>query len=575
MRRFRFKGTRVITIAVVTAFAVAAGGPASAVTPARVNGAGSSYVALAVQQWVADAQSRGLSVNYLPTSSPDGLTQYAGGLLDFSATEAEYSALFGGSSAGARGFQYVPDVGAATAVMYHVQDRAGRTVNYLHLSMRTIARIFMGYITKWNDPVISAENKGLVLPDKPITVVYRSGQSGTTGTFYDFVAHAAPDLFGQWSAKYHLPTKVRIIQLDGVPTFAPKTIAFGGSDQVAQYIGSGDGMWSIGYDEFGYAKVYNVAAAWVQNAAGKWVLPYAENISAALEAAKLRPDLSQELSGVYASTNPKAYPISMYSYLIVQCAKAGDRPTCNGKYPNPGVTETLARWMKYIQCDGQVNMAQIGYSPMPPNLSQEMANSIARMTGTAPQTLTPANCANPRFHGSLGSGSSSPDDPLEGVPTLTPPTTPGGTSNPGTDPGGGTGTGGSGPGGSGTSGGVGFTIRPCPTTTTTKPKKATTTTPKKTTTTKPKATTTTTTRPGCGKNATAGNAAAGLLGGNKGSVGGGEGAVRAAAPVAYNRPGIPSPASLPAWAFLAVVVVPPIGAGVWRSRRKRAREATS
>jgi phosphate transport system substrate-binding protein len=537
-RRLRINRVQVVAATVVIAFAVAAGGPASAVTPARINGAGSSYVAPAVQQWVADAQSRGLSVNYLPTSSPDGLTQYGGGLLDFAATEAEYSALFGGSggSAGARGYQYVPDVGAATAVMYHVQDRAGRTVDYLHLSMRTIARIFMGYITNWNDPVITAENKGLVLPDKPITVVYRSGQSGTTGTFYDFVAHAAPDLFGPWAAKYHLPTNVRIIQLDGTPNFAPKTIAFGGSDQVAQYIHSGDGIWSIGYDEFSYAKVYSVAAAWVQNAAGKWVLPYAQNISAALESAKLRPDLSQELSGVYASTNPLAYPISMYSYLVVQCAQAGDRPTCNGKYPNPGVAETLARWMKYIECDGQVNMAQVGYSPMPPNLAQEMANSIARMQGTAPETLTAANCSNPRFHGSLGSGSTSPDDPLAGVPTIAPPTTPGAGS--GTDPGSGTGGG----TGVGTSEPGGITYRRG-----------------------------STTRNVVSTGAKKAVRAAGLLGGAARSAGGGSGSVRDAAPVAYNnRGGIPNPASLPAWAFLAVVAVPPGVAGLWGARRRRA-----
>ena len=95
------------------------------------------------------------------------------------------------------------------------------------------------------------------------------------------------------------------------------------------------GMWSIGYDEFGYAKVYGADTAWVQNASGHWVQPYAENISAALESAKLRPDLSQELSGVYASTNPLAYPISAYSYLVTQCAR---RPTANlqGRLSEPG-----------------------------------------------------------------------------------------------------------------------------------------------------------------------------------------------------------------------------------------------
>ncbi len=84
---------RVLVATVVVGLTVAVAAPASAVAPARVNGDGSSYVALAIQQWVADAQTRGLPVNYLPTSSPDGLTSYADGLIDFAATEAEYSAL--------------------------------------------------------------------------------------------------------------------------------------------------------------------------------------------------------------------------------------------------------------------------------------------------------------------------------------------------------------------------------------------------------------------------------------------------------------------------------------------------
>ena len=517
--------------------------PAAAVNPAKINGTGSSYVALAVQQWVADGQSRGVPVNYLPTSSPDGLTSYADGLIDFAATEAEYSALVGpnvGSPAGARGYQYVPDVAGATAVMYHVQDRAGRHVNYLHLSMRTIAKIFMGYVSNWDDPAISADNKGLKLPDEPITVVYRSGQSGTTGTFYDFVAHAAPDLFGPWAAKYHLPTSVRIIQLDGTPDFTPKTIAFGGSDQVVQYISSAQGMWSIGYDEFGYAKVYNADAAWVQNASGHWVLPYAQNISAALESARLRPDLSQELSGVYSSPNPLAYPISAYSYLVTQCAKAGDRPTCQGDYANGGITETLKRWMQYIECDGQIAMARIGYSPLPPNLSQEMSNSIARMSGTAPVQLTAANCSNPRFHGSLGDNSTSPPDPLQGVPGIggpttgndgSGPTTPGSTT-PGSVTGGTSGNSSKSPGAKGA--------------------KAT-------------------------DSGTKGRrAAAGKAGSATESVGGGSTDYKAAAPVAYDRgPGPPDPSTWPAWVLVAIVAAPHVGGLLWyvmwrRRRRLRA-----
>src|SRR4029077_9357093 len=154
-----------------------------------------------------------------------------------------------------------------------------------------------------------------------------------------------------WVARNHLPTTVRIIQLDSTPSFAPKTIALSGSDQIAQFVASGNGKWSIAYDEFGYAKTYGAPAAWIQNTSGAFVQPYAENISAALESAALRLDLSQELSGVYASPNPAAYPISAYSYMVSQCSRTGDRPTCKGPYLNGGVTETLARWWRYVACD--------------------------------------------------------------------------------------------------------------------------------------------------------------------------------------------------------------------------------
>jgi phosphate transport system substrate-binding protein len=105
------------------------------------------------------------------------------------------------------------------------------------------------------------------------------------------------------------------------------------------------------------------------------------------------------------------------------------------------VAETFRRWLRYIACDGQVEMANVGYSPLPINLSQEIANSIARMYGDrAPERLTAANCANPRFRG--------------GGLQLSPPPPPVG--NAGSGPTDGTGgSGGSGGNGPGTSTGAG------------------------------------------------------------------------------------------------------------------------
>jgi phosphate transport system substrate-binding protein len=392
----------------------------------QLNGSGSTYVGLAMSDWQNGANSRGVSVNYSALGSPAGVNQYGDQTVDFGGTEAEISSLIaaggGGATAQRRGYQYVPDVAGAVAVMYNVTDAGGKKVDYLHLSREAVARIFTRDITSWADPAITVSNGGKALPDHEITLVGRTGQSGTTALFYDFIAHAAPDAYNRFVTANAdngigtLPPGVRPIQLPNAPWYR----LFADSDQIAQTVASGSVPFSIGYDEFGYAKKYGAPTAWVQNQSGAWVQPYAENIAAALAKANLRPDLSQELGEVYTNPDPKTYPISAYSYLMTPCASGRD--TCKGGYSDQSKTDTAAAFLEHVSCDGQVNMSRIGYSPLPPNLSQEMMNAEARLTGKPAKHLTAANCNNPTFHGSLGAGAASPEDPfvkLGGVDKLT------------------------------------------------------------------------------------------------------------------------------------------------------------
>ncbi|MFB9930595.1 substrate-binding domain-containing protein [Amycolatopsis halotolerans] len=389
----------------------------------QVNGSGSTYVGLAMSDWQNGANSRGIPVNYSALGSPAGVNQYGDHTVDFAGTEAEVSSLEaaggGGATAKQRGYQYVPDVAGAVAVMYNVTDAGGRRVDTLHLTRDVVARIFARQITRWSDPAISATNGGFALPDQPITLVGRSGQSGTTALFYDFVAHIAPGPYGDFIGRNvdkgigPLPSGVRPIQL---PTRGPDADfyrLFADSDQIAQTLANGSVPFSIGYDEFGYAKKYNAPTAWVENQSGKYTLPYAANIAAALTKANLRPDLSQELSGVYANPDPSTYPVSAYSYLMTPCGSGRD--TCKGGYPDGAKADTMTAFIEHVACDGQINMARIGYSPLPPNLSQEMMNANARLTGRPPKQLNADNCANPTFHGGLGAGATAPQDPFVGM----------------------------------------------------------------------------------------------------------------------------------------------------------------
>jgi phosphate transport system substrate-binding protein len=402
------------------------GAPAGAAATAPANGQGSTYAALAFQQWTQTVQNQGLNLNYTATSSPAGLEAYSQNTADFAGTEAEFSELLPGSPVNVpRGFEYTPDVAGATAIMYNVALSASGQdpVTSLRLAPMTIAKIFLGKINNWDDPAISADNGGVVLPNEHITVVCRTGQSGTTALFYDFVQHTDPTDYASWAAENGFSTSSRILEVDNASS--PSNMACqSGSDTEANYIAAN--QWTIGYDEFGYAKVYNDNVAWVQNASGQWVQPYAANISAALSSAQLAPDTSQDLSGVYASTNPLAYPISAYSYILVQCAPNPSRSTCTSAYSNPDIANTMAQFMDYIACAGQIHMAGIGYAPLPPQLSQFLANAVGWMLGQPAQTLTAANCSNPTFSGSLGAGASppalppigkAPGAPAAGAPT--------------------------------------------------------------------------------------------------------------------------------------------------------------
>ena len=400
----------------------------------QVTGSGSTYVGPAMSDWQRGATSRGIPVNYSSLGSPTGVNQFGDRTVDFGATEAEVSSLIaaggGGLSAQDRGYQYVPDVAGAVAVMYNVKDAAGTQVDYLHLTRSVIGRIFSRDITRWSDPAITATNGGKALPDQPITLLGRTGQSGTTALFYDFIAQSAPAEYQSFVSRNvgtgigPLPPGVRPIQLPVRGPDADWYRLFADSEQIATGIKSGNIPYSIGYDEFSYALRYQVPTVWVENQAGQYKQPFAENIAAALTAAELRPDLSQKLDRVYANPDPKTYPISAYSYIMMPCTTGRD--TCRGGYTDQGKTDTMTAFLEHIACDGQINMAKVGYSPLPTNLSQEMMNANARLTGKPAKQLNAGNCSNPTFHGSLGAGAGSPPDPFEklgGVAKLTNKTT--------------------------------------------------------------------------------------------------------------------------------------------------------
>lgn len=403
---------RVLVVALLPLAVTVSTGQAASAAGSQVIGSGSTHAAVAVRQWSAQAQSLGLPVNYTPSGSPTGLSLFVGGQTDFAATEASYSDL--GMTDPQRGQQQVPTVGGGFAVTYNVRDNTGARVDALHLTRETVARILIGRVTSWADPAITAANRGAVLPDGPITVVHQFGPSGTTALVYDFVADTLGAEYASWFASScqgdPAVRPIDVVASCGRSALGAKVTAIGDPEERAQLVANDStGAGTFAVDSYSYARKFQVPTAWVQNAAGAYTQPYAENVAAALQDAVLRPDLSQDLARVHASTRPAAYPISAYSYLVTQCG--GGLPTCAGGYSDPGKTETLVGFLSYVACGGQTSMAELGYSPLPPELSQVVADAVGRLTGEPAAQLNAANCANPRFAGNLGAGAIGPCDP--------------------------------------------------------------------------------------------------------------------------------------------------------------------
>ena len=375
------------------ALSAASAGPAFANGP-TISGTGSSYAAVAINQWVAEvAVKNGDSVNYQTSSSVIGLNDFAQKQVDFGASEIGYSTGQAQYTPPAGyAYQYLPDVAGATCIMYNLSGTGGQ-IKTLRLNSSVMLGIFTGVIKTWNDPQIQALNPGSLLPSQPITVVYRTDPSGDNYLFsnYLFVLHSQA-----WNAFAHQlgfqsgPNAIWPFPQGGSQgkyNFSG-WIGQSGSDNASNYVASSNG--TVTYVETAYALLHHMPCAAVENASGNWVQPSEYNDAVALQSDQLQPDLEQKLNGVYSSTQPSAYPISAYSYLIT-----------SEKQTNPQKGAVEGRFIMFLACTGQQSAGALGYSPLPPNLVADDFKAVSRIAGAAPPPSAPtaSNCPNPYVDG--------------------------------------------------------------------------------------------------------------------------------------------------------------------------------
>jgi phosphate transport system substrate-binding protein len=301
------------SIRIVSAFAAAAllavvvAGTADAQAARHattLSGAGSTFVAPLVSQWIAPiGAAYGIELQYSAIGSGGGVAAIISRTVDFGASDAP---LTPDQFSACKGCVQIPWALGATSVMYNLPG----VKNLLHMDGPTLAKIFSGQIAKWNDPAITKLNKGVSLPSTAITIAHRSDNSGTTFNLTDYLSSVSKS----WATRYGR----------GVAVGWPVGVGGKGSSGVAGIVSSTPG--AIGYADVAYALQSHLKYFAMKNNSGKFTTPGSRGILAAASSDQ-KPAADNSLSIV----NPpkkygNAYPISTFTYVIapLQSSKAAD-----------------------------------------------------------------------------------------------------------------------------------------------------------------------------------------------------------------------------------------------------------
>jgi phosphate transport system substrate-binding protein len=314
--------------------AASCGGSGSSASVVDLHGAGASFPAPLYDRWFKSYVSAhpNVRVDYQSNGSGAGVTQFTNKTIDFGASDA---AMTDEEIAKVdRGVQLLPMTAGSVVLAYNLPDLKAP----LRLSRNAYAGIFLGKITKWDDPAIAASNPGVKLPASNITVVHRADSSGTTFVFTQHLSAISPEWNeGPGTSK--------------APNW-PAGVGAKGNEGVTSTIKQTAG--AIGYVEFGYAKQTGLPMAQLQNKAGAYVEASTASSQAALAGATLPENLRLFLPD---PEGPGSYPIVTYTWLLLY-----------RQYPNAETTSAIKDIVKYCLADGQTQSESLGYVPLPSNV---------------------------------------------------------------------------------------------------------------------------------------------------------------------------------------------------------------
>jgi len=309
---------------------------ASLTAQLRLNGAGATFPYVIYSKWFdVYYHKTGVQINYQSIGSGGGIKQVIEGTVDFGATDGPMSdeQLADARTKRKTDILHIPTVLGAVAVAYNLPVEA----KHIQLTPTTLADIFLGKITKWNDWRIAEHNPGVSLPNRPIIVAHRSDGSGTTFIFTEYLAKVS----SAWEKNVGRGTSVNW----------PIGLGGKGNEGVAGLLKQTVG--SIGYVELAYAVKNNIPYAAIQNKAGVFVAPTISSITAA--AAGASRNLPEDLR--VSITNPdgkESYPISGFTWILV--------------YKNPQDAKSgaaITQFLKWALSEGQSYAADLLYAPLP------------------------------------------------------------------------------------------------------------------------------------------------------------------------------------------------------------------
>ena len=315
-----------------------------------INGAGATFPYPIYSKWFDEfSKTNGTHINYQSVGSGAGIKQITEGTVDFGASDGPMNddQIKAYRAKNGTGILHFPTVLGADVPTYNVPG-----VNTaLNFTPEALAGIFLGHISKWNDPAIAGANKGVNLPANDIVVIHRSDGSGTTYIWTDYLSKVSAD----WKDKVGKGTSVSW----------PVGLGGKGNEGVSGLLKQTPN--SIGYVELIYAAQNKITYGAVKNAAGNFVKADLASVSeAAAAAAKTMPEDFRV--SITNAPGKNAYPISSFTWLLLP-----------EKFKEGTKRDAMKNFVKWAITDGQNDVEALSYAKLPKEVVDKELKALGKV----------------------------------------------------------------------------------------------------------------------------------------------------------------------------------------------------